>query len=220
MLELRSVFKIIRDNNQSTSILTDINLKIENGEFVSLVGKSGSGKSSLLYLMGTLDKPSSGEILIQNKLIDFRSEKLIQQIRKNDLGFVFQFHYLISELTVLENVLLPAASDGDQKKYVERAKYLLNEMSLEGKLGRKPNQLSGGERQRVAIARALLKNPKLLLADEPTGNLDSINGLKIMEILKKLHEIEKTTIVLVTHEIEYSKWGQRTIHLIDGKILN
>src|SRR4249920_659387 len=114
MLELRSVLKIIRDKNQSTSILTDINLKIENGEFVSLVGKSGSGKSSLLYLMGTLDKPSSGEILIQNKLIDFRSEKLIHQIRKNDLGFVFQFHYLISELTVLENVLLPAASDRDQ----------------------------------------------------------------------------------------------------------
>ena len=220
MLELRSVFKILQDKSISTSILTDINLKIEDGEFVSLVGKSGSGKSSLLYLMGTLDKPTSGEILIQNKLIDFKNEKLIHQIRKNDLGFVFQFHYLISELTVLENVLLPAASDGDQKNYVERAKYLLGEMSLDGKFHRKPNQLSGGERQRVAIARALIKNPKLLLADEPTGNLDSINGLKVMEILKKLHEIEKTTIVLVTHEIEYSKWGQRTIHLTDGKISN
>jgi len=220
MLELKSVFKTIQEKNISTSILTDINLKIEDGEFVSLVGKSGSGKSSLLYLMGTLDKASSGEILIQNKLIDFKNEKLIHQIRKNDLGFVFQFHYLISELTVLENVLLPAASDGDKKNYVERAKYLLGQMSLDGKFHRKPNQLSGGERQRVAIARALIKNPKLLLADEPTGNLDSINGLNVMEILKKLHEIEKTTIVLVTHEIEYSKWGQRTIHLTDGKISN
>jgi ABC-type lipoprotein export system ATPase subunit len=169
--------------------------------------------------MGTLDKPTSGEILIQNKLIDFKNEKLIHQIRKNELGFVFQFHYLISELTVLENVLLPVAN-GDQKKYVERAKYLLNEMSLEGKIHRKPNQISGGERQRVALARALIKNPKLLLADEPTGNLDSINGLKVMETLKKLHETEKTTIVLVTHEIEFSKWGKRTIRLTDGKISN
>ncbi len=220
MLELRSVFKILQDKSIRTSILTDINLKIDDGEFVSLVGKSGSGKSSLLNLMGTLDKPTSGEVLIQNKLIDFKNEKLIHQIRKNELGFVFQFHYLISELTVLENVLLPAVSDGEQKKYVERAKYLLTEMSLDGKFHRKPNQISGGERQRVALARALIKNPKLLLADEPTGNLDTINGLKIMETLKKLHEIEKTTIVLVTHEIEYSKWGKRTIRLTDGKISN
>jgi lipoprotein-releasing system ATP-binding protein len=220
MLEFRSVTKILQDNSVSTTILNDINLKVIDGEFISLVGKSGSGKSSLLYLMGTLDKPSSGEIFFNNQLIDFKNEGLIHNIRKNELGFVFQFHYLISELSVLDNVLLPTTNNGSSKGFIERAKYLLKEMGLEEKHHRKPHQLSGGERQRVAIARALIKNPKLLLADEPTGNLDSTNGLIVMNILKKLNEVDKTTIILVTHDTEYSKWGKRIIHLVDGKIAN
>jgi lipoprotein-releasing system ATP-binding protein len=214
MLEFRSVHKTIQDVN----ILSDITLRILDGEFVSLIGKSGSGKSSLLYLMGTLDKPSSGEIFFKDKLIDFKNEQLIHEIRTNELGFIFQFHYLISELTVLDNVLLPTTTNGNNKKYLDRASYLLSEMGLEGKFNRKPHQLSGGERQRVAIARALIRKPRLILADEPTGNLDSINGLNVMNILKKINEQNKTTLVLVTHDPEYAKWGHRTIHLKDGKI--
>lgn len=214
MLEFRSVNKIIQDVN----ILSDITLKILDGEFISLMGKSGSGKSSLLYLMGTLDKPSSGEIFFQDKLIDFKNEQLIHEIRTNELGFIFQFHYLISELTVLENVLLPTTSNGNKKKFLDRAIYLLSEMGLEGKFNRKPHQLSGGERQRVAIARALIRKPRLILADEPTGNLDSSNSLNVMNILKRINKEEKTTIVLVTHDLEYAKWGHRQIQLVDGKI--
>jgi len=220
MLEFRAVSKILQNNSINTTILSDINLKVVDGEFISLVGKSGSGKSSLLYLMGTLDKPSSGEIFFKDQLIDFKNENLIHHIRKNELGFVFQFHYLISELSVLDNVLLPTTTNGSGKAFIERAKFLLKEMGLEEKHHRRPHQLSGGERQRVAIARALIKNPKLLLADEPTGNLDSTNGLIVMNILKKLNEVDKTTIILVTHDTEYSKWGKRIIHLVDGKIAN
>lgn len=215
MLEFRSVNKTIQDVN----ILNDITLKILDGEFVSLMGKSGSGKSSLLYLMGTLDKPSSGEIFFQDKLIDFKNEKLIHEIRTNELGFIFQFHYLISELTVLDNVLLPTTTNGNNKKYLDRAIHLLNEMGLDGKFNRKPHQLSGGERQRVAIARALIRKPRLILADEPTGNLDSSNSLNVMNILKRINEEEKTTIVLVTHDVEYAQWGSRKIQIADGKII-
>ncbi len=215
MLEFRSVNKAIQDVN----ILSDITLKILDGEFISLMGKSGSGKSSLLYLMGTLDKPTSGEIFFQDKLIDFKNEQLIHEIRSNELGFIFQFHYLISELTVLDNVLLPTTTNGNNKKYLERAIYLLNEMGLEGKFKRKPHQLSGGERQRVAIARALIRKPRLILADEPTGNLDSSNSLNVMNILKRINEVEKTTIVLVTHDLEYAEWGSRKIQISDGKIV-
>lgn len=215
MLEFRSVNKTIQDVN----ILSDITLKIFDGEFISLMGKSGSGKSSLLYLMGTLDKPSSGEIFFKDKLIDFNNEHLIHEIRSNELGFIFQFHYLISELTVLDNVLLPTTTNGNNKKYLERAIYLLNEMGLEGKFKRKPHQLSGGERQRVAIARALIRKPRLILADEPTGNLDSSNSFNVMNILKKINEEEKTTIVLVTHDVEYAQWGSRKIQIADGKII-
>ncbi len=216
MLEFRSVNKAIQDVN----ILSDITLKILDGEFISLMGKSGSGKSSLLYLMGTLDKPTSGEIFFQDKLIDFKNEQLIHEIRSNELGFIFQFHYLISELTVLDNVLLPTTTNGNNKKYLDRAIYLLNEMGLEGKFKRKPHQLSGGERQRVAIARALIRKPRLILADEPTGNLDSSNSLNVMNILKRINEKEKTTIVLVTHDEEYAEWGSRKIQISDGKIIS
>jgi lipoprotein-releasing system ATP-binding protein len=220
MLEFKSVFKHIDEKGQRTQILSDINLKIEDGEFISLIGNSGAGKSSLLYLMGTLDKPSSGEIFFKNKLIDFKNEKQINKIRKNDLGFVFQFHYLIEELTVLENVLLPGTAIGPKKKYLDMAKFLLQEMGLEDKHHRTPIQLSGGERQRVALARALIRNPSLILADEPTGNLDSANGLKVMNILKRINEEQKTTIILVTHEVEYAKWGTRKIQISDGKIIS
>lgn len=220
MLEFNSVSKYIDENDQRTFILRDISLKVDDGEFISLVGKSGSGKSSLLYLMGTLDKPSLGEIKFKNKLVDFRNEKQIHEIRKNELGFIFQFHYLIDELTVLDNVLLPTTANGPSKRFLDRAEFLLNEMGLEGKFKRKPHQLSGGERQRVAIARALIRKPKLILADEPTGNLDSINSLNVMNILKRIHQEEKTTIVLVTHDVEYAEWGSRKIQIADGKVIS
>lgn len=219
MLEFKSVSKYIDENDHRTFILRDISLKIDEGEFISLVGKSGSGKSSLLYLMGTLDKPSMGEITFKNSLVDFKNEKQIHEIRKNELGFIFQFHYLISELSAIDNVMLPTTTNGPSKKFLERASFLLNQVGLDGKFHRKPHQLSGGERQRVAIARALIRKPRLILADEPTGNLDSVNSLNVMNILRKINEEEKTTIVLVTHDVEYAEWGTRKIQIADGKII-
>jgi lipoprotein-releasing system ATP-binding protein len=217
MLELRSVSKYIEENKYRRHILQNISFKIEDGEFVSLVGKSGSGKSSLLYLMGTLDKPSSGEIFFRGKSIDFKNERLLQGMRKNEIGFVFQFHYLIKEFTALENVLLPSTNE-PRKKFLDRANFLLKEMGLEDKLKRKPLQLSRGERQKVAIARSLIRNPSLILADEPTGNLEGNDGLNVLNILKKVNEENKTTIILVTHHEEYAKWGNRSINLKDGML--
>ena len=173
--------------NSKAPVLKGINLKIENGEFVSLVGRSGSGKSTLLYIISTLDRATSGDVLYDNTNVTSIPKEDIYKLRNKHIGFVFQFHYLIQELSALENVLLPARKAKELEARRPLAMSLLKEVGLEGLESRYPAQLSGGEQQRVAIARALIMEPTYLFADEPTGNLDSINGLKIIELFEKFN---------------------------------
>lgn len=203
-----------------TEVLKGISIEIRDGEFVSITGKSGSGKSTLLYILSTLDTPTSGELLIDNQNIHKMSEKEIHDFRNRSMGFVFQFHYLLNELNVLENVLMPATKNRQEKEKKEYALHLLEEFGLSHRLNYFPGQISGGERQRVAIARALIMNPKYLLADEPTGNLDSENSMRVIEIFKKMNKTKNMSIIMITHDPDYAKRADRQIHISDGKIEN
>ncbi len=199
-------------------ILKGISLKIEEGEFVSLTGRSGSGKSTLLYVMSTLDKASHGIVEIDgHKVEDFTNEDL-HRFRNQNMGFVFQFHYLLPELNAIENVLMPARKFGLENKLQIKAQELLNTFGLANQALRFPRHLSGGEQQRVAIARALIMTPKYLFADEPTGNLDSQNGQIVMDIFKKINSQEKTTIIFVTHDPGFAASAPRQIKLVDGRL--
>ena len=212
----QNVNKIIEETK--TPILQDINLEIKTGEFVSLVGRSGSGKSSLLYLLSSLDKASSGTIHIDSHNLSKISDNELHIMRNLDIGFVFQFHYLLQELTVLENILLPATRFNMEKELEPYAYALLEKFNLIEKGDRFPRQLSGGEQQRIAIARALLMKPKYIFADEPTGSLDSVNGELVINILKETNKNQGTTIILVTHDIDFANAAQRKIQLADGRI--
>ena len=216
-IEIRKLFKSFGE--PPTEVLKGIDLTINDGELVSIVGRSGSGQSTLLYVMSTLDHATNGNILYDNRDITTFNENEIHLLRNQQIGFVFQFHYLLPELTVLENVLLPAYKLKIQNSKLEMAKELINEVGLADKLHRLPGQISGGEQQRVAIARSLLMNPKYLFADEPTGNLDTINGDIIMNLFKKFNNERKTTIIYVTHDTDYANSAKRKIEIIDGKIL-
>lgn len=201
-----------------TKVLKGINLEINSGEFVSLVGKSGSGKSTLLYILSSLDRPSEGEVEYEGRsLTTFHREELYT-FRNKKIGFVFQFHYLVQELTALENVLLPARKAGEHQERKEKALHLLKDVGLDGKENRLPSELSGGEQQRVAIARALIMDPIYIFADEPTGNLDSINGKVIMELLREINKKNKTTILYVTHDRDFAQFADRSIVMVDGLI--
>lgn len=216
MIEVKNIIKTFP--NTPAPVLKGINLTIEDGEFVSLVGKSGSGKSTLLYIMSTLDNPTEGEVLYDHKkLHDFKPED-IYQLRNRNIGFVFQFHYLLAELSALENVLLPARKANEFEQRREFALELIKTVGLEGKEHRYPGELSGGEQQRLAIARALVMEPKYLFADEPTGNLDSSNGMIIMELFKKFNHEKGTTIIYVTHDVDFAAIARRKITLVDGLI--
>ena len=200
----------------ATDVLKGISLEINDGELVSIVGKSGSGKSTLLYIMSSLDNASDGKILYDNLDLTKMTQKEIHELRNAQIGFVFQFHYLLPELTVLENVLMPSRKHGLHKKMENEAKRLIREVDLEGKENRLPTELSGGEQQRVAIARALLMSPKYLFADEPTGNLDSVNGDRIMALFQKINSEKKTTVIYVTHDLDFALLAHRKIELADG----
>jgi len=200
-------------------VLKGIDLTINDGDLVSIVGRSGSGKSTLLYVISTLDRATSGEVYYDNQDITKLNSDQIHQLRNSQIGFVFQFHYLLPELTVLENVLLPAYKMKLQKEKRDYALSLINEVGLNGKEDRMPGQISGGEQQRVAIARSLLMDPKFLFADEPTGNLDTANGDKIMALFHRINESKKTTIVYVTHDLDYANQAKRKIELIDGLLI-
>ncbi len=200
-------------------ILKGIDLEIKEGEFVAIIGASGSGKSSLLYIMGLLDKPTEGDVYFEGTRVDFSKERMLSHIRNRELGFVFQFHYLLPEFNLLENVMLPAIKLGIRRDEAqERAYELLKKLGLGGKEKRRIYQISGGEMQRTAIARALINNPKVILADEPTGNLDSKNTQVVMEIFEGINK-EGTTIVMVTHEMELAKRANRIVEMKDGLIL-
>jgi lipoprotein-releasing system ATP-binding protein len=203
----------------SEQILKGIDLEIYEGEFVSIIGASGSGKSSLLYIMGLLDKPTEGEVFFEGEKIDYSNDKRLSYLRNSKIGFVFQFHYLVQELSLLDNVILPAIKKGVPiKEARERAMVLLERLGLKGKENRKPYEISGGEMQRTAIARALINQPKVLLADEPTGNLDSTNTQRVMDIFKEINK-SQTTIVMVTHEIDLAKQTKRIVELRDGSVI-
>ncbi len=202
--------------NAKIPALNQVNLEIQNGEFISLVGRSGSGKSTLLYLISTLDSASSGEVFYdQINIKDIPAEE-IYQLRNKQIGFVFQFHYLIQELTAIENVLLAARKAKEHEKRKDLAISLLKEVGLEGLEHRYPSELSGGEQQRVAIARALIMEPTYLFADEPTGNLDSINGQIIIDLFEKINREKGTTIIFVTHDKEFAAKAKRQITLVNG----
>jgi ABC-type antimicrobial peptide transport system, ATPase component len=203
----------------SEQILKGIDLEIYEGEFVSIIGASGSGKSSLLYIMGLLDKPTEGEVFFEGEKIDYSNDKRLSYLRNSKIGFVFQFHYLVQELSLLDNVILPAIKKGMPiKEARERAMVLLERLGLKGKENRKPYEISGGEMQRTAIARALINQPKVLLADEPTGNLDSTNTQRVMDIFKDINK-SQTTIVMVTHEIDLARQTKRIVELRDGSVI-
>ncbi|PJE01605.1 MAG: ATP-binding protein [Leptospira sp.] len=215
-LLVKNVYKSFGD--PPNQILKKINLEIKKGDLVSLTGKSGSGKSTLLYIISSLDKPTSGNVLVEGKDLHELNEKDIHEFRNLHMGFVFQFHYLLPELNTLENVLMPARKTLQEKHLERRALSLLKEFGLSSKENKKPSQLSGGEQQRVSIARALIMNPSYLFADEPTGNLDSMNARIIMDLFVKINKEYNTTIIYVTHDEDFSKIAERKIVLVDGEI--
>ena len=199
--------------------LKEINLEIQDGEFVSLVGRSGSGKSTLLYLLSTLDTPSEGDVFYDDINVKMIPPEEIFKLINKKIGFVFQFHYLLQELTALENVLLPARKAKELSQRKELSLRLLDEVGLKGFENRYPSELSGGEQQRVAIARALIMEPTYLFADEPTGNLDSQNGQMIIDLFAKINREKGTTIIYVTHDKDFAARARRQISLADGALL-
>lgn len=199
-------------------VLHDLSFEIGDGEFVSISGRSGSGKSTLLYLISTLDLPTSGSVLIDGKNVARMSSREVHEFRNRHVGFIFQFHYLLPELTALENVLLPARNLGLETSLKKAALERLEMLDISSQAHKFPSQMSGGQQQRVAIARALLLKPRYIFADEPTGNLDTHNAGVVMDILKRTAREHGTTIALVTHEPDFSAMASREIFLIDGRI--
>jgi lipoprotein-releasing system ATP-binding protein len=199
-------------------VIHNLNFIISDGEFISISGRSGSGKSTLLYLISTLDQPSEGVVVIDGLDPKEMSVEELHHFRNTNIGFVFQFHYLLPELTALENILLPARNSGQHLAKQDKALAMLREFGIEDKRNHLPSQMSGGEQQRVAIARALIMNPKYIFADEPTGNLDSVNGQIVMDLLLRVNQEQGSTLVVVTHEPDYARMAQREIYLVDGRI--
>ncbi len=198
--------------------LNSINFTIQKGEFVSIIGPSGSGKSTLLHMLGALDIPDSGEIIIDGENI--QKSKKLNKFRSNKVGFIFQLHNLIPNLSAVENVEIPMYTQKiSNKEQRQKALDLLDDVGLKDKSKMKPNQLSGGERQRVAIARSFANDPKIILADEPTGSLDSKNSTKILEKLYKLNKEKQVTLIIVTHDMNVAKLADRVIEVLDGQIL-
>lgn len=207
-----------QESEPPAQVLFDLDLEIPTGDFVAITGRSGSGKSTLLYILSSLDQPTSGQLLIDGiDLVQMTSEE-VHVFRNEKMGFIFQFHYLLPELTALENVLMPARKTGRQKELHSRGVELLERVGLESKLRQLPKQLSGGEQQRVAIARALVMSPKYLFADEPTGSLDSVNGNIVMQILEDVSKTGETTVIYVTHDREFAARARHRVELSDGRI--
>jgi putative ABC transport system ATP-binding protein len=219
MIELKNVSKVVRSGAEDLTILDDVSLQIPDGEFVAVTGASGSGKSTLLGLIAGLDAPTSGTIWIDGEDITKMSEDALAQIRSEKIGFVFQSFHLIPSLTAYENVLIPMEILGlDDVK--ARADKLLVDVDLTNRGHHYPTELSGGEQQRIAIARAFANQPKILLADEPTGNLDSRNGQHIFELMTELHRQNNVTLILVSHDANLADKAQRQIILKDGKVVS
>ena len=219
MIELRDVSKTVMSGTEPLTILHPLTLQVPRGQFLAIVGPSGSGKSTLLGLIAGLDAPSSGQVLIDGVDITRLNEDALARLRGEKIGFVFQFFHLIPSLTAYENVAVPMEIAGVQNPR-SRAEMLMEEVGLTGRAHHYPSQLSGGEQQRVALARALANNPPIVLADEPTGNLDSSNGRHIMELLRGVHRSRGSTVVLVTHDAALASLADARLALRDGRVVD
>ncbi|MBT4805429.1 ABC transporter ATP-binding protein [Candidatus Woesearchaeota archaeon] len=220
IIELKKVWKTYYMGQVSLDVLKGIDLKINKGEFVVIVGPSGSGKSTMMNQVGVLDVPTSGSIYLNGIDISTLSESDLAQLRGKTIGFVFQQFNLIPTLTALENVTLPTIFQNvSEKERLEMAEKLLRMVDLGERMHHKPNELSGGQQQRVAIARSLVNDPEIILADEPTGNLDSKSGQQVMDFLAKLHTQKHKTIILVTHDLELVRYAQKVVYLKDGEVV-
>ena len=220
LIDLKDIYKIYQMGSTQINALDGLDCIIDKGEYVALMGPSGSGKSTLMNVIGCLDSPSSGTYLLNGTNVSTMTDDDLATVRNVEIGFVFQSFNLLPRTSALENVALPLVYAGVAKKErLERAQVVLEKVGLGDRGDHKPNELSGGQRQRVAIARALINNPSIVLADEPTGNLDSKSSLEIMALFEEIHA-EGNTVVMVTHEEDIAKYAKRTIRMIDGKMAN
>ncbi len=219
VIEVKDMNRSFENGKEIAHVLKDINLNIEEGEFVSIMGPSGSGKSTLLYLLGGLDMPTSGTVKVNGTNLRQLKDKELCKMRNEDIGFVFQFYNLVPNLNVEDNISLPLMISGKSRSsYKDKLDECLRIIGMEGKRKLTPRELSGGQQQRVAIARALVFDPKIIFLDEPIGNLDSKNGMKIMELFREINQKYKKTIVQVTHSESAAKFGTKLIRLVDGEI--
>jgi len=218
LIEAIQVHKSFKTEAGELNILRGINLTIAEGEMLGIIGASGAGKSTLLHILGALDKPSSGKVLFQGKDVFSMDDALLAEFRNSSIGFVFQFHHLLPEFNSIENVMLPGLiSNRPYGETETRAKQILEELGLSKRLKHRPGELSGGEQQRVAVARALLQNPKIVLADEPTGNLDTSTGNSLFDLFIELNRKNRTTFVIVTHNKTLSDNCHRVLEMADGR---
>ncbi len=221
VLETRQLTKQYQMGDVTVTALNDVNFAVERGEFVAIMGPSGSGKSTLLHLLGGLDTPTSGEVVLAGQALSQLSDDQITRFRRQKIGFIFQFYNLLPTLTAAENVVLPLLIDGrTASEYKARLQVLLSLVSLEDRASHLPDQLSGGQQQRVAIARAFINDPEIVLADEPTGNLDSRSGKSILDLLRKACRELEATIVIVTHDPRAASYADRVVFLKDGQIVH
>ena len=219
ILKVKDLTRTYVEDKVSTAVLKGINLEIEAGKITAVTGKSGSGKSTLLHILGTLDKPTSGEIIFKGKDLTKLSNDAKASFRNKNLGFIYQFHYLLGDFTALENVMLPNLIGGlSEKEAKKKALEILDRVGLKDRVDFHPGELSGGQRQRVAIARALCHNPDLVLADEPTGNLDAANAASVFELFSSLVKEKKTTVIMVTHDEALASLCDRKVVIKDGVI--
>ncbi|MBZ9569497.1 ABC transporter ATP-binding protein [Patescibacteria group bacterium] len=219
MIKLENVWKVYQLGKVELTVLREISLEIAPGSFVSILGPSGSGKSTLLNIIGLLDTPTKGKVFLERQDTSRFSEDELAQIRGKKIGFVFQQFNLLPNLNALENVMIPMVFQGiPENKRRGKAKFLLSSVGLGERVFHRPSELSGGEQQRIAIARSLANNPEVVIADEPTGNLDSVTGQKIMEVLINLHKEEEKTIIVVTHDPNIADYSEKIINLKDGQI--
>lgn len=218
VLEAKNISKSFTDGKTTVEVIKNLSLQVKAGEFVSIVGSSGSGKSTLLHVLGGLDGPTEGQVFLNEQRFDILGEAERGYLRNQHLGFVYQFHHLLPEFTALENVAMPLMlrAGTTYKQSKEQAEYLLNRVGLSHRMAHKPGELSGGERQRVALARALVAKPELMLADEPTGNLDRKTAVKIFELLSELRSEFNMAMLIVTHDEQLAQAGDSILHMQDG----
>ena len=214
VLEFKNISRKFSLNDETLSILREVNFSIHEKEKIALIGPSGAGKTSFLHIAGLLELPTSGEVYINNNLINWNSDKILSQHRLNDIGFIFQFNNLLDDFNATENTAIPFILSGNSKKLsIEKAEFLLSEVGLEKRLKSYPNQLSGGEQQRVAIARSLINDPRIILADEPTGNLDNDSSIKVMNIFNNLVSKYGCSIIIATHDLEIANLQDKVISI-------